>query len=69
MCIILMLKSASLGFYSVAVMTRALAEQESGGEVMVILQQISSYMLLACGALYIITVSSLQVDQAVRLIQ
>jgi hypothetical protein len=50
-------------------MTRALAEQESGGDVMVILQQISSYMLMACGLLYIITVSYLQINKAERLIR
>lgn len=39
----------------VAVMTRALADQESGGQAMVIVQQVSSYMLLACGVVYIVT--------------
>ena len=50
-------------------MTRALAEQESGGEAMVIVQQISSYLLLSCGILYIITVSSLLVNLIEKLIQ
>ncbi|MCO5577170.1 hypothetical protein L7F22_030994 [Adiantum nelumboides] len=39
----------------VGVMTRALSDLESGGQAMVILQQVSSYMLLACGLVYIIT--------------
>ncbi|KAH7444469.1 hypothetical protein KP509_02G079200 [Ceratopteris richardii] len=36
-------------------MTRALSDLESGGQAMVILQQVSSYMLLGCGLVYIIT--------------
>lgn len=39
----------------VGVMTRALSDLESGGQAMVIVQQVSSYMLLACGLVYIIT--------------
>ncbi|KAH6555072.1 hypothetical protein KP509_1Z283900 [Ceratopteris richardii] len=34
-------------------MTRALSDLESGGKALVILQQLSSYMLLGCGLLYI----------------
>ncbi|KAH7278641.1 hypothetical protein KP509_38G050200 [Ceratopteris richardii] len=37
----------------VGVMTRALSDLESGGKALVILQQLSSYMLLGCGLLYI----------------
>lgn len=38
----------------VAVMTKALSDQETTGNAMVILQQISSYLLLACGVVYIV---------------
>eukprot|EP00250_Pteridium_aquilinum_P013652 c21483_g1_i1 orf=282-869(-) len=37
----------------VGVMTRALSDLESGGQAMVIVQQVSSYMLMACGLIYV----------------
>lgn len=42
---------------SVAVMTRAFPDETGTRKTLVLLQNIASYMLLACGGVYIIAVS------------
>lgn len=42
---------------SVAVMTRAFPDYSSDRKELVLLQNISSYLLLACGVVYVISVS------------
>lgn len=46
-----------LAFFSVAVMTRAFPDETNEQKDLVLLQNISSYMLLACGLIYVISVS------------
>jgi hypothetical protein len=43
-------------FSSVAVMTRAFPDYSSNQKELVLLQNIASYMLLACGLVYVISV-------------
>lgn len=46
-----------IALFSVAVMTRAFPNESSKQKDLVLLQNIASYMLLACGLIYVISVS------------
>ena len=44
--------------FSVAVMTRAYPESSTEGNDLILLQNVGSYVLLACGVVYVVLVSS-----------
>lgn len=52
-----MVSELMIHYTSVAVMTRAFPDYTGANSALVLLQNIASYMLLACGVIYVISVS------------